>query len=196
MKVSTKELTICAMFCALIVIGAFIKIDIPLPLYTMHFTLQWLFVMMASFLLGSKLGCYSVFAYVCLGLLGLPVFAAGGGIGYIFRPGFGFLLGFVVAAFIMGLIVERAKNYKLSTLIISSSVGLIIYYLVGAIYFYLIKNIYAGEKVSFSVVIINYCLITVLPDFILCVFASFLCVKIKPVIDKVNQDQYIDKGGI
>lgn len=71
MKIRTKNMTICAMFCALIVIGAFIKIDIPLPLYTMHFTLQWLFVMMAAFILGSKLGCLSVFTYVCLGLLGL-----------------------------------------------------------------------------------------------------------------------------
>lgn len=187
MKIKTKNMTICAMFCALIVIGAFIKIDIPLPLYTMHFTLQWLFVMMAAFLLGSKIGCLSVFTYVCLGLLGLPVFAAGGGIGYIFRPGFGFLLGFVLAAFIMGLVVEKMKNYKLSTLIISSSVGLFVYYLIGAIYFYLIKNLYVGEEVSFLVIVVDYCLITVLPDFILCVFASILCVKIKPRLDKVNQ---------
>ncbi len=51
MKLKTKELTTCALFAALIAVGAFIKIDIPLPMYTMHFTLQWFFVLMAGFLL-------------------------------------------------------------------------------------------------------------------------------------------------
>ena len=54
MKLKTKELTTCALFAALIAVGAFIKIDIPLPMYTMHFTLQWFFVLMAGFLLGAK----------------------------------------------------------------------------------------------------------------------------------------------
>ena len=49
MKLNTRELTITGLFAALIIIGAFLKIDIPLPLYTMHFTLQWFFVMMAGF---------------------------------------------------------------------------------------------------------------------------------------------------
>ena len=44
MKLKTKELTTCALFAALIAIGAFIKVDIPLPMYTMHFTFQWFFV--------------------------------------------------------------------------------------------------------------------------------------------------------
>ena len=46
MKLKTKELTTCALFAALIAIGAFIKVDIPLPMYTMHFTFQWFFVLM------------------------------------------------------------------------------------------------------------------------------------------------------
>ena len=58
MKLQTKELTTCALFAALIAVGAFLKIDIPLPMYTMHFTLQWFFVLMAGFLLGKKLGTF------------------------------------------------------------------------------------------------------------------------------------------
>ena len=102
MKLKTKELTTCALFAALIAVGAFIKIDIPLPMYTMHFTLQWFFVLMAGFLLGAKLASLSVIVYLCIGLVGVPVFAAGGGPTYILRPGFGFLLGFVLAAFLIG----------------------------------------------------------------------------------------------
>ena len=85
MKLKTKELTVCALFAALIAVGAFIKIDIPLPMYTMHFTLQWFFVLMAGFLLGPKLAAVSVIVYLCIGLIGVPVFAAGGGHTYSVR---------------------------------------------------------------------------------------------------------------
>lgn len=79
-------------------------------MYTMHFTLQWFFVLMAGFLLGAKLASLSVIVYLCIGLVGVPVFAAGGGPTYILRPGFGFLLGFVLAAFLIGAITESLKR--------------------------------------------------------------------------------------
>ena len=142
MKLQTKELTTCALFAALIAVGAFLKIDIPLPMYTMHFTLQWFFVLMAGFLLGKKLATTSVIVYLCIGLVGIPVFVAGGGPTYIFRPGFGFLLGFAVAAFFMGAITEKLKKVNAATLMIPGVVGLITYYYVGAIYFYIIIKLY------------------------------------------------------
>ena len=64
MKLKTKELTTCALFAALIAVGAFIKIDIPLPMYTMHFTLQWFFVLRAGFLFGAKLASLGVLEYL------------------------------------------------------------------------------------------------------------------------------------
>ncbi len=185
MKLKTREITFTGLFAALIVVGAFLKVDIPLPLYTMHFTLQWFFVLMAGFLLGSKLGAISVITYIFIGLAGIPVFAAGGGIGYVLRPGFGFLLGFIGAAYFIGLLTEIIKPTKLGQYIIPAIVGLVIYYTVGAVYFYLIKNLYVGESVSFTVVVVQYCLITVLPDFILCVLASGFANQLVPVFKKM-----------
>ncbi|MDD6039040.1 MAG: biotin transporter BioY [bacterium] len=185
MKLTTKEITVCGMFSALIAVGAFLRIDIPMPLYTMHFTMQWFFVLMAGMLLGVKLGTMSVIVYLCIGLIGIPVFAAGGGPAYVFRPGFGFLLGFVFAAWVMGLIVKKMNATGFSSMLLASVTGLVIYYCMGAVYFYLIKNLYVGEAVSWKVVIVQYCLITVLPDFILCVLASLLSVKIKPHFQKI-----------
>jgi len=186
MKLNTRELTITGLFAALIIIGAFLKIDIPLPLYTMHFTLQWFFVMMAGFLLGSRLGGLSVVVYLLLGLCGLPVFASGGGIGYILRPTFGFLLGFVFAAYVIGYMTERMNNSKRWQYIIPSTVGLFVYYGVGAIYFYFMKNLYVGETVSFTVVVVQYCLITIIPDFILCVLAAGFAVQLRPVFGRIG----------
>ena len=181
-----KDLTLCAMFCALIIVGAFIKIDIPLPMYTMHFTLQWLFVIMASLLLGKKGGTLAVIIYIVMGIIGIPIFAAGGGPAYVLRPGFGFLLGFIIAAYIIGFILEKMKSQGLFSMIFASTIGMIAYYSVGAIYFYLIKNFYSGEMVSFKVVIVTYCLITVIPDFILCVLASYLSNRMKPILIKIR----------
>ena len=62
----------CSLFVALIVVGAFIKIPVPV----VPFTLQLLFTMMAGLLLGGKLGAVSVGVYILMGLLGLPIFAA------------------------------------------------------------------------------------------------------------------------
>ncbi len=180
MKLKTKELTICGLFAALIAVGAFIKIDIPLPMYTMHFTMQWFFVLMAGFLLGGKLASLSVVTYLGIGLIGVPVFAAGGGITYIFRPGFGFLLGFVLAAFLIGFITDHMKKHNTLWLLFPATVGLIAYYGVGAIYFYCIKNFYAATPISFGLVILDYCLITLAPDFILCVWAALFSEKLRP----------------
>ena len=181
MKLKTKELTTCALFAALIAIGAFIKVDIPLPMYTMHFTFQWFFVLMAGFLLGAKLATVSVIVYLSIGLVGVPVFAAGGGPAYIFRPGFGFLLGFVLAAFVIGTITEKVgKNHK-GMFLMASVEGLVTYYTIGAIYFYCINNFYAATPVSWSVVVVEYCLITIAPDFILCVLATAFSLKLRPV---------------
>jgi biotin transport system substrate-specific component len=180
MNLKTKEIILCGMFAALIAVGAFIKLDIPLPLYTMHFTLQWFFVLMAGFLLGEKLGSISVLVYILIGLLGVPVFAAGGGLTYIFRPGFGFLLGFIPAAYFIGLLSRKMKCNSALKMIVPAAVGEIVYYTVGAVYFYMIKNFYVGAPVTWSVVIVDYCLITVLPDFLLCVFAAVFCHKLKP----------------
>ena len=58
----TRSLVYCALFTALIAVGAFIKIPIPV----VPFTLQYLFTMLAGILLGSRLGSLSVLAYMIL----------------------------------------------------------------------------------------------------------------------------------
>ena len=87
---TTKKITYCAIFTALITIGAFIQIPVP---FMDYFTLQFFIVLLAGILLGSKLGALAVLLYVVIGLLGLPIFAAGGGLAYIVRPSFGYLIG-------------------------------------------------------------------------------------------------------
>ena len=88
----TKGVIYCGLFTALIAVGAFIKIPIPV----VPFTLQYLFTMLAGLLLGSRLGTVSVLSYMLLGLAGLPIFSEGGGLWYVFKPSFGYIIGFAV----------------------------------------------------------------------------------------------------
>jgi BioY family. len=82
MNNKTLKMILCAQFAALTAVGAFIRIPIPV----VPFTLQYLFTMLAGLLLGGKYGGLSVLLYIFIGLIGLPVFTEGGGIGYVFKP--------------------------------------------------------------------------------------------------------------
>lgn len=102
----TKTLIYCSLFTALIAAGAFIKIPVPV----VPFTLQYLFTMLAGLLLGSKRGTISVVAYMLLGLAGLPIFSEGGGLWYVFKPSFGYIIGFCLGTYVTGRIAEHLKK--------------------------------------------------------------------------------------
>ena len=95
---TTRQLVRTALFAALTAVGAFLKI----LLGPSAITLQFFFTAMAGCLLGSGCGALSQLIYVALGLLGLPVFTAGGGFSYVLHPTFGFLLGLIPAAWVIG----------------------------------------------------------------------------------------------
>ena len=97
-------------------------------------------------LLGAKLGALSQLLYVVLGLVGVPIFAAGGGFGYIFNPTFGFLLGLIPTAWVIGKIAE--KDRSVPRLLLACFAGLAVLYLVGLPYIALIVNVYKGGNVS------------------------------------------------
>lgn len=166
-----KDLVLCGLFTALMAVGAFIKINIPMEPFPMHFTLQFYFALLAGFLLGKEKGSLSVAVYLALGLCGVPVFAAGGGPAYLIRPTFGFLLGFVAAAWIVGLLRERTGTGRTWCQILIASAGMIAYYACGILYFYFVSNYIINTPVGWGIVIVNCFLITVVEDFVLCVLA-------------------------
>ncbi|QCX33704.1 biotin transporter BioY [Caloramator sp. E03] len=174
----TKELILVALFAALTAIGAFLKINIGY----IPFTLQFFFCALSGVLLGAKLGALSQIIYVTIGLFGLPVFSNGGGIGYVFKPSFGFIIGFIFSAYIIGILSN--KNNKFFTLFIAQLLGLIVLYIFGSIYMYAIMNFYIGKAFS----IINIIKVAVMPfigvDIIKIFLVSLIGTKIRPIIQK------------
>ena len=186
----TIEIVLCGLFAALIAVGAFIRITIPTEPYPFTFSLQWLFVLMAGFLLGAKLGAMSVGAYLLVGLVGVPVFVHGGGPQYIFRAGFGFLLGFLLAAFLIGLLTKRlprlgGKGFagEFIRLMIAAVVGLVAYYFVGIVYYYFMYSCVLETPAEWGLgIAITGCMTTFLPDLALCAVAVLLALRLKPAL--------------
>ena len=185
-KITTLELVLCGLFTALTAVGAFIQIPVPGMDY---FTLQFFFVLMAGMLLGSKLGTFSVAAYVFIGLVGVPIFAAGGGITYVLRPSFGYLLGFILTAFVTGKLVEILKVEGLKKYLIAAFAGLVVCYLLGLTYKYFMLNLYIGEKTPVWLVLLDCFPLDLPGDVLLSVLASLCGKRLKPELLKINNNK-------
>ena len=176
----TRSMVQCALFAALVAIGAFIQIPVPSMDY---FTLQFLFVLLAGMLLGSVRGALSVGVYVLVGLTGFPVFAAGGGIQYIFRPSFGYLLGFILAAWVTGFTLQRGKTY--GRYLLAAFGGLLITYTIGVVYKYMILNFYMTEPTPWSIVLLSCFPLDLPGDILLCFVSAGLAHKVKPLLRRI-----------
>ncbi len=176
-----KNITATALFVSLMIAGA--KISIPIP--PVPVTFQFMFSAMSGIFLGAKYGTISQLIYILLGLFGLPVFSGGGGIGYIFIPTFGFVIGFVFCALTTGHITEKTKKPSPVKYFLSAFTGLIVLNLIGAVYFYLIFRLYLLQPKT-----ISYVLSTLTPFFIkdiaICGILAILAQILIPVLSKNN----------
>lgn len=142
-----RSMVLAALFAALTAIGAFIRV----PLDFTSFTLQTLFTCLAGVLLGPKWGAVSQIVYVALGLVGLPVFTQGGGLGYLVKPSMGFLFGLILLAWLAGLLTRTDRSPL--RVVLACVVGELAMYAVALPYMYLVMNLYMGmEKSALDVV--------------------------------------------
>ncbi len=182
---SIQELTIGGLFSALIAAGAFLKITLPTEPVPMHFTLQWFFVLLAGLLLEKRLAMASVGVYLLVGLAGVPVFASGGGLSYLLRPTFGYLIGFAVAAYVMAWLREWSGTWKFIKLLFISVVGLLVYYGIGMFYYFLICRFLLFQEVTWKILLFHCFLLTVEADFLLCVAAITVAVKLRGIVKSI-----------
>lgn len=169
----TKDLCLIALMSILIAIGAFIK----LPISVVPITLQTLFIILSCYLLKDK-AVLSVLLYIFMGLIGLPVFTNGGGIGYILMPSFGFILGFIVCAYFVG-------NYHYESqkeLFLRGIIGIFIIYVIGIIYFIGIEYFYYHQIFSISYIFISLFLIYIPGDTLSVILAIIVFNRIKQFI--------------
>jgi biotin transport system substrate-specific component len=104
---------------------------ISVPVQPIPVTLQTLAVALIAASLGWRMAVATVALYLIEGLAGLPVFASGGGIGYVFRPSFGFLVGYLPMAALIGWACDRGASRNLFLLFGAMVLGDAIAFLFG-----------------------------------------------------------------
>jgi len=173
-RLKNRDVALGGLMTALTACGAFIKIPLPyVPL-----TLQTLFVYLSGALLGARLGALSQAAYVILGLVGLPIFSGGGGPMYVFHPTFGYLIGFIAAAYLIGRIVEQKPRTGYARTLMAMAVGLGVVYLFGVTVFYLNVRLLSEAPLSFRHIFKLGCLVPLPGDVLKILAAAYLATRI------------------
>lgn len=173
-----RTITLCGLFAALTAIGAFIRIPLPV----IPFTLQFFFTALAGVLLGAKKGALSQIIYVLVGLAGVPVFTKGGGLQYVVEPTFGYLIGFIVAAYVIGKCMEKFQTINVKNLFVSSIVGLLVVYIFGVAHMYLIYNLYLDSPLGVWSAIVSGAISCAPGDIVLCTITAVVGTRIIPVL--------------
>ena len=167
---TAKEIAHIAAAVALFAVCSWISI----PFGSVPITLQTLALFLMVGVLGTRRATFAVFAYLALGFFGVPVFSLfTGGVGKLFEPAGGFLIGFLVATPIMGLFY-RGKLWQKA---VALGVGVIVYNAIGAAWF---CGLYTGFSLSGVWAATLTCVLPYLAfDFIKMAIAIFLAEKLK-----------------
>ena len=108
----------------LLILSAKIKVD----LYPVPMTLQPLAVLLITMLCGRNIAVATVSLYLFQGMLGIPVFAYGGGLPYLLGPTGGFLFGFLFSSIIIGELADRGWGKSHFKSVFAMLLGLIVIY--------------------------------------------------------------------
>lgn len=169
---NTKRLVYIAIFTALTAVGGLISV--PIPFTQVEVSLQTPIVIAAGLFLGGIDGALAVLIYVVMGLLGLPVFTKGGGIGYVLMPSFGYLIGFPIGAFVTGMVFSHMKRTTRGRAFVAGLCGMVPIYLIGATYQVLIVYYYIGSTFAAAVGGLPAIVVLAIKDAVLCGFAAVL----------------------
>lgn len=176
MSGKTLTITYSALSAALIAICSWISIPGEVP-----FTLQTFAIFLVCGLLGAKRGTLAVLVYLCLGAIGLPVFAGfKGGIGVLAGTTGGYLIGFIFTALIVGIVSDKSNRNLIATTV-AMVAGLAVCYVFGTAWFMFVYTNGTGP-VGLATVL-GWCVIPFLiPDAIKIAAAAILVNRLRKVI--------------
>lgn len=147
MTVSLQSLARSSLFLALAIsVSVLFRFTATL----VPFSLLPLVVILAGLTLTPREAFLAMAGYLILGILGIPVFATPpfGGLGYVLKPTFGFILGFVVGAPLLSFILRRPKEWSFWNLLGISLLGLVFIYPLGLLYLWVIMKV-VGKPLTF-----------------------------------------------
>ena len=181
---AASHLTVTSFFVALLAVCAFISIPLPF----VSFTMQTFAVFLAVYILGTWRSLASVSVYIILGASGVPVFSGfRGGISVLLGPTGGYIVGFILAALISGLLIARS-GYRRVPVMISMLAGLVVCYAFGTAWFAYVYTSQHGP-VNLMFILTAAVLPFVIPDVIKIIIAIELGRRLKPYADRITGRQ-------
>ena len=159
----------------LLVLSAKIKVD----LYPVPMTLQPLAVLMIAMLCGRNISVAAVSLYLFQGMVGIPVFAYGGGLPYLLGPTGGFLFGFLFASMIIGELADRGWGKQNFKSVFAMLTGLMVIYTFGIFQLSILKG--------FDFAIINGLKPFIVGDLYKLILAALILPQIWKLVNKVNK---------
>jgi len=138
-------------------------------------------LLLTSLLCGPEIGTISAISYLIIGLFYLPVFHGGGSVGYILTHEFGYLLGFIPAAWICGFLAKNTSKANLINYSFYTSISLCIVHIIGIIYLTFGKIFGIWLDSLPNLILIN----TVIPfptQLLLCISISLLSILLKRIL--------------
>lgn len=147
-RTPVKDMAFVAMFSALIAVCSIISI----PIGEVPVTLQTFGVCLAAAMLGYRRGTLSVFIYILLGAVGVPVFAGmKGGFGVLAGPTGGYIIGFLLTALIIGVAADKWQR-KALPLTLAMIAGVLACYTLGTAWFMIVTKMHLIESLLLCVV--------------------------------------------
>ncbi|WP_408010496.1 biotin transporter BioY [Pseudalkalibacillus sp. A8] len=185
MKLKPIDITLAAVFAALMAVGA--NLTSLLVIGSVPITLQTFFSVLTGLILGSRLGAISMTVYALLGLVGAPVFAQfSGGFGMLLKPTFGFILSFILVAYVAGKIVE--SNSSKQRYMVAALVGMAINYIAGTNWMYVAMKVWTAAPEGFTYKMAWAWMLAPLPkDIILSVCAGLIAPRLNRTLSKTTR---------
>lgn len=158
----TTYMALCGLFAALMTICSYISI--PLGFTPVPVNLATLGVFLTGGLLGRKYGTISMAVYVLIGAIGIPVFSEfRGGLSVLAGPTGGYIIGYIAAAFLVGLIIDgmmkdrgagQSRARQLVICVVAMIIGLLACYLLGTVWF--IVSTHTGVAASLTMCVLPF----------------------------------------
>lgn len=179
-KMKTVNMALCALFVALSAVLS--QISIPIGTVPVNFTHISIFLSVG--LLGTRYGTLSQIVYVILGAIGMPVFSGfTGGLGWVMGATGGFIIGYVVCAFVTGIIIDRFGS-SIRVLFLAMYAGWSITYLIGIPWFMIVTG-----TTSVAAALTACLLPFLLGDLVKTILSAVLINRLRPVLRKQLNNQ-------
>ncbi len=174
---STKQLLVYAFLAAIGSLLLTISAKVQVPFYPIPMTMQTLVVLLIGMSYGVSLGTATILLYIMQGAFGLPVFANGGGIGYIAGPTGGYIVGFLFSATLLGFLANMGWGKTWKTTALAMIIGVCIIFLSGVGWL----SLYIGLEAAILKGFIPF----IYADFLKIVVASFAMPTAWSYVDKI-----------